>query len=142
MADAAGGFREQQNLITIQTSGFRGWAAYRKAFLQARHMYLISANFPRVERSMIDQIRRCSRSVCANLAEVYGVRSYRKHYRAKLAICIAENYETQVWLDFAVDTRYITRQQYDDLCQQSEEVGKLLHYMVNNPTRIATWKTY
>ncbi|WP_116107720.1 four helix bundle protein [Lewinella sp. IMCC34191] len=124
----------------MHTSGFRTWAAYRKAFVQARSVYRISANFPRVEYSMIDQIRRSSRSVCANLAEVYGVRSYPRHYRSKLSIAIAENYETQVWLDFAFDTKYIDKNQYRELCQLSEEVGKLLTYMLNNPARFANWK--
>ena len=89
---------------------------------------------------MMDQIRRSSRSVCANLAEVYGVRSYPKHYRSKLSISAAENYETQVWLDFALDASYITEQQYTDLCRLSEEIGRLLTYMLNHPKRFANWK--
>ncbi len=89
---------------------------------------------------MIDQIRRCSRSVCANLGEVYGVRNYPKHFQSKLTICIAENYETQVWLDFALDAKYLTEVDYHALCQCSEEVGRLLTYMLNNPDRYANWK--
>ena len=123
------------------TSGFRRWAAYQKGFLLATTIYKQSAQFPPCERSLIDQVRRCSRSVCANLAEVFAVRSYPKHYRSKLAIAIGENFETQVWLDFAVAAKYIDRTTYLKLCKDSEEVGRLLSYMQNNPERFARWKT-
>ena len=85
-------------------------------------------------------MRRSSRSICANLAEVYGVRAYPKHYRSKLTITVAENYETQVWLDFALDACYIKKEEYHALCTLSEEVGKLLTYMYSNPQRFANWK--
>ncbi len=122
------------------TSGFRSWAAYRKGFLLARRVHRITSNFPPSEKSLTDQIRRSSRSGCANLGEVYAVRTYPKHYRSKLAIAIGENFETQVWLDFAVDAKYIMREDYLSLCQQSEEVGKLLSYMQSNPARFVHWK--
>ena len=127
-------------LNRVLSSGFRKWAAYREGFKLARAIYRLTLQIPPVERSLIDQIRRCSRSVCANLAEVYSVRSYPKHYRSKLAIAIGENYETQVWLDFAVDAGYISNGVHGKLCKQAEEVGKLLSYMKNNPEKYAQWK--
>jgi four helix bundle protein len=122
------------------TSGFREWSAYQEGFKLARAIHRMTIQFPPGERSLVDQIRRCSRSVCANLAEVYAVRSYPKHYRSKLAIAIGENYETQVWLDFAPAAGYLNSEQHRKICGQSERVGRLLSYMKNNQEQFATWR--
>ena len=58
-----------------------------------------------------------------------------KHFSAKLTDCIGENYETQTWLLFALDHQYITQQQFQVCTNLSEEVGRLLSYMIANPER-------
>ncbi|WP_420459498.1 four helix bundle protein [Neolewinella sp.] len=120
-------------------SHFRTLAAYRKGFVLATQLHKATLQFPRNEWGFIDQIRRSSRSVCANLAEVYGVRQYERHYQSKLTIAISENYETQVWLDFALHAKYIKREDYVAWIAQSEEVGRLLTYMLNNYHRYKNW---
>jgi four helix bundle protein len=121
------------------TSRFRKWLAYQKAMRLADSIYRMTATFPSEERfSLIDQMRRSSRSVCANLAETYGRRKYAKYYKSKLSDCITENFETQVWLDIALSNHYIAEDQYNRYIQASEEVGKLLTYMQNNYTQFAT----
>jgi len=86
--------------------------------------------FPKEEKfSLISQIRRSSRSVCANLAECYGKRAYPKHFHSKLSDCISENFETQVWLDFSLDCEYISEEEHQAYMEASERVGRLLSYM-------------
>ncbi|NJB86837.1 four helix bundle protein [Lewinella marina] len=89
--------------------------------------------FPKAERfRLTDQLQRSSRSVCANLGEAYGRRNYPRHYRAKVHDCIAENYETQVWLDIALAQGYLTQDHYEQYIRAAEGVGKLLSYMLNH----------
>ena len=98
----------------------------------------LTRNFPSSEeRRLSDQIIRSSRSVCANLAESYGRRAYPNHFRSKLADCIAENYETQVWLDIAVANNYLSEAHYARYLNASEEIGRLLSYMTKNPHQFA-----
>lgn len=67
--------------------------------------------FPKEETySMTDQIRRSSRSVCANLAEAWRKRRYEAAYIAKLNDAEGEAAETQTWLEFAVKSEYIERE--------------------------------
>lgn len=117
-------------------SRYKAWFAYQKGFELAGSIFRMTQNFPKEETySLVDQIRRSSRSVCANLAECYGQRHYPRYFQSKLTIAIAENFETQTWLDFALDSEYIS---YDIHCryvQASEEVGKLLSYMATHPDR-------
>ncbi|MGD1715918.1 four helix bundle protein [Dapis sp. BLCC M172] len=83
-------------------------AIYQLAFWVAMEIFDQSKNFPVEERySLTDQIRRSSRSVCANMAEAWRKRRYKAGFVAKLSDCEAEVAETQVWLKFAVKCQYI-----------------------------------
>jgi len=115
---------------------FRDLMAYKKAFEQACRIFDMTIGFPQEEKySLTDQIRRSSRSVCANLAEAYRKRSYHKHFLLKISDCLGENSETLVWLDFAIKCKYITEIEYKQRIEINEEVGKLLSYMLNNPEK-------
>jgi four helix bundle protein len=115
---------------------FRSLLVYKKAFALAMEIFHLTKRFPQEEKfSLTDQIRRSSRSVCSNIGEAYRKRQYPKHYVSKLSDSDAENTETQVWLDFSVACEYITKDEYDDLIFKSEEVGKLLNYMIDNPDK-------
>ena len=117
-------------------SDFKNLTAYKKAFEQAESIFEITAIFPKEEKySLTDQIRRSSRSVCANLAEAYRKREYYKHFVLKISDCLGENSETLVWLDFSLNCKYITDEIYQKQIQLNEEVGKLLSFMKNNPDK-------
>lgn len=115
---------------------FRDLLAYKKAFEQACYIFDLSVYFPKEEKySLTDQIRRSSRSVCANLAESYRKREYRKHFLLKITDCLGENSETLVWLDFALKHKYLNEDFYRKQIELNDEVGKLLSYMYNNPDK-------
>jgi len=120
----------------MYNQGFKELMAYVKAFQLANDIYDVSSQFPKEEKySLTDQIRRSSRSVCANLAEAYRKRDYPKHFFMKLTDCQGENSETLVWLDFALQYNYISAEKYSPLIELNNEVGKLLTYMMNNPEK-------
>jgi four helix bundle protein len=113
---------------------FKDLIAYKKAFQLSMDIYRISKRFPKEETySLTDQIRRSSRSVCANMAEAYRKRLYVKNFISKLTDADAENSETSVWLDFAVACDYISKDEHEKLYSETEEIGKLINYMINNP---------
>jgi four helix bundle protein len=85
-------------------------------------IFEITRNFPKEEiYSLTDQIRRSSRSVCANLAEAFRKRKYPKSFVAKLSDSEAEAAETQVWLDYALSCGYI-----------DENIHTILHVKYDN----------
>ena len=115
---------------------FKELLAYKKAFSLAMEIKIISDSFPKEEKySLTDQIRRSSRSVCANMAESYRKRRYVNHIISKLTDCDAENSETTVWLDFAFECKYVSSDIHFDLTAKSLEIGKLINYMINNPEK-------
>ena len=87
---------------------------YKLAFESAVKIFTLSKSFPKEETySLTDQIRRSSRSVCANIAEAFRKRKYPKHFVSKLRDSEAEAAEAQVWLDFALEFEYISKEQFD-----------------------------
>ncbi|WP_373693829.1 four helix bundle protein [Aequorivita flava] len=78
-------------------------------------------------------MRRSSRSVCANIAEAYRKRRYVKHFISKLIDSDAENSETQFWLQFTMSSGYISVEMETDPNKRSEEIGRLINYMIDNP---------
>ncbi|AUP77732.1 four helix bundle protein [Flavivirga eckloniae] len=113
---------------------FQDLLAYRKSFNLAMEIFHLSKHFPKEETySLTDQVRRSSRSVCANISEAYRKRLYPKHFTSKLTDSDAENSETQTWLEFSLHCEYISKETYNNLMTESSEVGKLINYMIQNP---------
>jgi four helix bundle protein len=74
----------------------------------AMQIFEVTRTFPAEERySLVDQIRRSSRSVCANIAEAWRKRRYKKAFISKLSDAEAEAGETLVWLRFAERCGYL-----------------------------------
>src|SRR3954463_16176345 len=96
---------------------------YKKAFEAARQIVELSKRFPKEETySLTDQIRRSSRSVCANLAEGWRKRRYEAAFVCKMTDAESEAAETQTWLEFAVKCGYLDREQAAPLYQAYDQV--------------------
>ena len=112
---------------------FKQTKVYQKAFEQAMYVFEVSKGFPKEERySLTDQVRRSSRSVCANLAEAYRKKIYPAHFLSKITDCDAENSETNVWIDFAFACNYLSEENKKNLIETNEEIGRLLNHMMQN----------
>ena len=110
---------------------------YKKAFESAMLIFRLSKAFPKEETySLTDQVRRSSRSVCANLAEAWRKRRYEAAFIAKLSDVEAEAAETQVWLEFAVKCEYMPKDEAANLYQSYHEVLRTVVGMINHPE---TW---
>jgi four helix bundle protein len=117
---------------------FQDLLAYKKSFILSMEIFEVSKKFPSEEKySLTDQIRRSSRSVSANIAESSRKIRYHKHFISKLSDSDSENAETQSWLEYALACNYITNEVFDELTNQSLEVGKLINYMINNPEKFS-----
>ncbi|HOY28374.1 MAG TPA: four helix bundle protein [Flavobacteriales bacterium] len=115
-------------------AGFKDLIAYKKAFEMSRMVFVLSKRFPKEETySLTDQIRRSSRSVTAQMAEGYRKRRYPLSFIAKMVDSDGENAETQVWLDHAVACEYVTGKDIVPIVALSEEVGRLLADMIEDP---------
>ena len=115
---------------------FRDLTVYKKAFELAMEIFHATKLFPADEKySLVSQIKRSSRSVCSNLAEGYRKRIYRAHFISKTTDADMEISETQVWFDFSFHCGFIDQITYTKLLDKSEEIGRLLNQMIENPEK-------
>ncbi|MFT5468056.1 MAG: four helix bundle protein [Verrucomicrobiales bacterium] len=111
----------------------RDLEVYAKAFDAAMELFTQSKAFPNEEiYSLTDQLRRSSRSVCANLAEAWRKRRYEAAFVAKLSDCEAEAAETQVWIEFAVKSDYLEKDFGRKLYSIYDKIISTLVGMINH----------
>ena len=112
---------------------FKDLIVYQKAYKLAMEIFEISKSFPKEEKySLTDQIRRSSRSVTSCIAESWAKRRYEKSFVNKLTDSLGEENETEVWLDYSKDCKYIQNEIHETLLSEYIEVRKMLISMINN----------
>ncbi|PCH69503.1 MAG: diversity-generating retroelement protein bAvd family protein [Bacteroidetes bacterium] len=116
--------------------GYKDLKVFQLAYKVSMEIFELSKKFPIEEQySLTDQIRRSSRSVAVNIGEGYRERIYPKHFVSKMSDADGECTETMIWLDFAKDSKYINPNEFDVLCKECEEVGKMLGGMMRCPEK-------
>ena len=105
----------------------RDLRVYRIAFDAAMEIFNLTKKFPREEKySLVDQMRRSSRSICANLAEGWRKRRYKAVFSQRLVDATQEAAETQTWLEFSLGCGYMSEQDYNHLYEKYEHIFAML----------------
>jgi four helix bundle protein len=103
----------------------------------AMDIYRLTCRFPTEEKySLVDQIRRSSRSVCANIGEGWRKRRYPRHFASKLSDAEAEAEETRVWLELAWRCHYLSENQFQEL---DGRYDKILGQLVRMASHADQW---
>ena len=111
---------------------FRELRVYRMAFEAAMRIHALSKNWPVEERySLTDQIRRSSRSICANIAEGWRKRRYPASFVSKLSDADTEAGETLVWLEFAAQCGHLQESDFQALIDCYDHICAQLVTMIN-----------
>jgi len=119
-----------------KVGGFRELIVYQKAYKLAMEVFEVSKRFPKEETySLTDQIRRSSRSVSSCIAESWAKRKYIRVFVNKLTDSLGEEYETEGWLDYSFDCKYITKEEHHHFISEYDEVRKILISIINNPEK-------
>lgn len=120
----------------MKTPGYKELRVYQLAYELSLTIYKITKTFPKEEQySLTDQIRRSSRSVCANIGEGYRKRQYPRNFAKKLSDSNGEASETQIWLDYSKDFGFISEEVHEELYSKYDSVGNMLGTMIANPER-------
>lgn len=120
----------------MKIESFRDLRVYHASIKAAMHIFEVTKTFPSEEKySMTDQMRRASRSVCSNIGEAWRRRRYKAAFIAKLNDSETEATETQVWLELALLSRYISEDTYNELFAEYESITAQLVVMINQPEK-------
>jgi len=120
---------------------FRDLEVYQKAFQASMNIFNMTRGFPAEERySLVDQVRRSSKSVCTNLAEAWRKRKYIAVFRNKLTDAMQEASETQSWLEFCSACNYLEEKLFHTIDEEYEVIIPMLNAMEKNADKF-TFKT-
>lgn len=115
---------------------FRELEVYKKALIFSNKIYNIIEKFPSYERNNLsDQMRRSSTSIYANTSEGNSNYYYRKEID-RLNTALGSTAETRSYLDFCIMQKYITREEYEKLDGEAEEIFRMLIAMINRIEKI------
>jgi len=111
---------------------FKDLVVYRKTRVVTKRIFELSKTFPKEEMySLIDQVRRSSRSIGGQIAEAWAKRRYERHFVSKLSDADGEQLETQHWLSTAGDCGYLSATEIQETTAQLEEIGRMLNGMIH-----------
>ncbi|MDO8137265.1 MAG: four helix bundle protein [Candidatus Brocadiales bacterium] len=111
--------------------GYKDLKVFQQSYKLAMNIFEITKSFPKEEKySLVDQIRRSSRSVPANIAEAWKKRQYPKMFISKIIDAAGEAGETEVWLDISKDAGYLQMKEYENLISGYDEINRMLYGMI------------
>ncbi len=120
-----------------QIQSYRDLDVFNLAYTLAMEVFRLTARFPKEERyALVDQMRRSSRSVCANIVEGFAKRRYEAVFKNSLNDSLGESEETKLWADFALDCDYIQADEHEMLTTGYKQVGAMLW------TLMTRWETF
>ena len=120
----------------MKIESYRDLRVYQASVAASMRIFEITKSFPKEEMySMTDQMRRSSRSVCTNIGEAWRRRRYKAAFIAKLTDSETEATETQVWLELALRSGYISQEFNDEMFTEYESIISQLVIMINQPEK-------
>ena len=111
---------------------FRDLDVYKIAFQASLKIHKVSENFPKSEQfSLTSQIRRCSKSICANIAEGFEKQRHSKaEFKRYLYISVGSSAEMLVWLDYCVALNYMDETGYEQLQKEYVRIKSMLNSFI------------
>lgn len=105
---------------------------YQKAFTMAATLHKLSLGFPKIEQyALADQIRRASKSICANIAEGYAKKLLSvPEFRRFLAMAFGSSEEMMVWLDFCLELGYLDTKSHAEFRDAYTQISKMLRSLI------------
>jgi four helix bundle protein len=101
---------------------------FRRAYRLSLELHRISLELPRIEQfALADQLRRASKSICANLTEGFAKQSHSAaEYRRYVVTAMGSSDETQLWLRYCVDLGYIDEERGKRWVADFVEISRML----------------
>lgn len=112
-----------------KASSFQDLEVWQKAFEVSIVVHKESLKFPKIEQyAMADQIRRASKSICANLAEGFGKQKASKaEFKRFIAMALGSANEMLVWIQYCYELEYISQQQYHEWESEYSSIARMLN---------------
>ena len=110
------------------TRRFEDLEVFKRAYKVSLEVHRATLPMPQIEQyALADQVRRSSKSICANLAEGFGRQAQSKvEFKRFIRMSIGSADEMRVWLRYCFDLGYISDTQWKTWRDEYEEIAKML----------------
>ena len=112
-----------------QVSSFEDLEVFRRAYRISLDLHRASLLLPKVEQfgGLADQMRRASKSICANIAEGFGKqRRSNLEFKRYLLMAIGSADEMQVWLRYCADLEYADQKVCERWRDEYRQIARML----------------
>jgi len=101
---------------------------FKRAYRVSLEIHRVSLDFPKIEQYATgDQLRRASKSICANLAEGLGHKTSAAEQKRYISMAEGSCQEVRVWLRYCVDLDLITNEQWFAWQNEYKEIAMMLN---------------
>lgn len=106
---------------------------FKSAFTLSVEIHKVSLEFPKIEQyALADQLRRSSKSICANIAEGFGKQQLSKlEFRRFLLMALGSSEETSVWIKYTKELGYIDKTRAEAWETECKKVTRMLQSLIN-----------
>ena len=107
---------------------FEDLEVFQRSYKISLEVHKLSLEFPaREQYGLADQVKRASKSICANIAEGYAKQHHsRPEFKRYLVMAIGSSDEMRVWLRYCLDLSYITEETWNEWRDEYKEISKML----------------
>ena len=116
---------------------FEDLDVFQRAYKFSLEIHKMSLTMPQIEQqALADQLRRASKSICANLAEGFGKQSQSKaEFRRFILMAIGSADEMRVWIRYGFDLKYIDEEAWERWREEYEQIAKMLQGLIKSQSR-------
>ncbi len=109
-------------------NSFEELEVFQRAYRFSLEIHKLSLGFPQREQyGLGEQIRRASKSICANIAEGFAKQSYSaKEFKRYVAIAVGSSDEMRVWIRYCLDLEYISEATWQRWRDEYQAISKML----------------
>jgi len=128
--------RDGERARKMKIESYKDLDVFQRAINLAMDIFERTKQFPKEEQySLTDQVRRSSRSICANTSEAWRKRRYKAAFVSKLSDAETEACETQVWIELARRCKYLTDTVATCLDEECDHIIAQLVRMIDEPEK-------
>jgi len=109
-------------------NSFEDLEVFQRAYKVSLEIHKLSLEFPQREQyGLGEQLRRASKSICANIAEGFAKQSYSsKEFKRYITIAVGSSDEMRVWVRYCLDLGYITEATWQHWRDEYQTISKML----------------
>ena len=112
---------------------YKNLEIYNRSYKLAMDIFFLSRNFPKEENySLTCQIVRSSRSISVNISEGWAKREYENIFKQHLIHALGSAVETQTWLNFSRDCKYLADNIFENFDRELNEISKMITKLHQN----------